>query len=125
MKALILVTFFILHSTFILSQTDLDSIMSSNKFNHIEYYKDTQIIHYVENINVFGKKHGKCYSFNRNGVLTGIAEFKRGKKNGEWSVYHVITGSMVGLFYYKNGHRDGHWKSFDSSGKVIAELTYK
>lgn len=123
MKSLITSLILIFFSVVGVSQTDLDSILNTEKYNNIEYYPDTEIIHYVENININGKRNGKCYSFTREGQLLSKAEFKRGKKHGEWAVYN-LEGKLMALFYYHKGSRFGHWKSFNEAGDVIAERLY-
>ena len=124
MKSLIAFLILIFFSLTGTTQTYLDSILKTEKYNNIEYYTDTEIIHYVENINIYGKRHGKCYSFSRDGQLLSKAEFKRGKKHGEWSVYNG-KGNLMAVFYYHKGSRTGHWKSFSDSGELIAERIYK
>ena len=123
MKSLVLITIFIFSFISLSSQTDLDSILNSKKYNNVEYFKDTNKIQYLENRNIYGKRHGKHYSFSREGHLIGEAEFKRGKKHGKWVVYD-FNGNLIALFYYDNGTRVGHWKSFNESGELIAERKY-
>ena len=124
MRGLILITFFIFCYTSSSAQTDLDSLLSCKKFNNIEYYESTKIIHYLQNTNSQGKKHGKCYSFDRNGELNGVAQFRKGKKHGNWVVYN-IDGNLIASFHYYKGDRIGHWKSFNESGELITERVYK
>lgn len=123
MKSLVLITIFIFSFISLSSQTDLDSILNCKEYNNIEYFKDTKKIQYLENRNIYGKRHGKHYSFSREGHLIGEAEFKRGEKHGKWVVYD-FNGNLVALFYYDKGARVGHWKSFNGSGELIAERKY-
>ena len=123
MKSLVLITIFIFSFISLSSQTDLDSILNSKKHNKVEYFKDTKKIQYLENCNIYGKRHGKHYSFSREGHLIGEAKFKSGKKHGKWVVYD-FNGNIVALLYYNKGARVGHWKSFNESGELIAERKY-
>lgn len=115
---------FLMVSTLSFSQNDLDSLLKVDKFEKVEYYGDNGInVRELINLDLFGRRHGICYSFNADGTLWGVARFKHGKKHGSWLIYYN-NGTIAGEYEYHKGKRVGDWKLFNSDGDLIATRSY-
>lgn len=102
--------------------TALDSLYEPGKFDKIEYYNDSTIKE-VYNVDLFGKRHGKFYSFYIDGSLWGYGEFKHGKKHGQWGVYR-LSNNRVGYYQYSRGKRVGIWLIYDENGDIVSSRNY-
>jgi len=66
---------------------------------------------------------GKCYRWNENGVLIGIASYKNGIKHGDWKIWES-DGSPAYEMHYKNGEKYGTWLVYDNVGNIKEKRSF-
>ena len=97
---------------------------------------------------VEGKKDGKWFEFNSDGIMISEKSYKKGKGEGKWIHYEPngkigresfykngkLNGQSILNFQggkvhiksnYLNGKRDGIYTQYDENGKVVSEVFYK
>ncbi|GAB2647699.1 toxin-antitoxin system YwqK family antitoxin [Vibrio panuliri] len=117
---------------------------NGNKTGRWEYYYDQ--IHYIDNYNSDGSKHGqstarkdnKLLSLNhyhngklhghseshsKAGMLLSVGSYLNGKRDGHWQ-YRSIDRSMTWRGSYHQGKRVGAWNAYLDSGHKVAAETY-
>lgn len=53
--------------------------------------------------------------------LKGTGNFKKGKKEGEWTLYHRFSGEKMAVGNYKDDKQSGKWVFYYKSGQKMTE----
>jgi antitoxin component YwqK of YwqJK toxin-antitoxin module len=106
MKKIIIIIGFIMFVLPLFSQNirDTSYYSNGNKREILSFNSNSQL-------------DGICYAWSENGVLTGIAYYKNGRKHGDWKIWR-LDGSLAYEMYYKKGEKIGIWKSYDNQGQI-------
>ena len=63
---------------------------------------------------------GKIY-WEGDGTLKGAGNFLKGKKEGEWTLYHRFSGEKLAQGLYKDNKQSGPWVFFHKNGQKLTE----
>lgn len=67
---------------------------------------------------------GRCLTWNQEGMLVGLAEYRDGEKHGVWKVWYD-NGQLAYKIRYKNGEKHGTWKHWDKDGNLVVQRKYE
>lgn len=72
----------------------------------------------------YGLKIKKWKYWHPNGTINEIVSWKRGKKNGTYSIYDEL-GYLLAKGYFRNDRLHGRFKTYSRQGKVIDKKKYR
>jgi antitoxin component YwqK of YwqJK toxin-antitoxin module len=67
---------------------------------------------------------GKCYVWNKDGMIVAVASYKHGDKHGVWKIWYD-NGQLAYRIQYKNGKKVGTWKHWDEDGNTVLAKQYE
>ena len=131
MKSLMLISYVLIMNTICFSQgmdiSYVDNIFVDNKGIPVTGEFNFATPTSTENANVRlsdGQLTGIAIFYYPDGKVKEIANYKGGKKHGEWFQFNEAGNVIVQANYFEN-KKNGIWKIWDDSGKIVMKMKYK
>lgn len=71
-----------------------------------------------------GEKHGIWSTYNASGTKVAEANYRHNSKDGIWRIWDEY-GKIRYEMYYSNGEKTGTWRMWDENGKLLNERDYR
>jgi antitoxin component YwqK of YwqJK toxin-antitoxin module len=94
----------------------------SQDVQKIRYYEDgskKELLSLSEDLVL----NGVCYKWSEDGILVGLATYKKGVKHGEWKIWRN-DGSLAYEMFYENGKRVGIWIAYSEEGHIVDRINF-